>query len=260
MTGRSIKDPGSGARTASAFGLWADPVFGLALLGLWFALAIVFNGEPEIDRAVSSFFFAAVPCAEGSGQAGCGSFPATASEFLATVRQTLHYLPMAAAIVILAALLKELFDGRGFKDGRMRFAATALLAFILGPGLLVNGLLKDHWGRPRPVTTDLFGGNLPFVPAGEMSNACLSNCSFVSGEAASIFWLVCLVPLLPAGWRRAGAVVLTIVAVFTSGLRIAFGGHYLSDVVLGGLSTLIVFSLLAMLVEWAMRRQGRPES
>lgn len=260
MTGHSIKDTGTGARSESAFGLWADPVFGLALVGLWFALAIVFNGEPQIDHAVSSFFFAAVPCGEGSGPAVCGSFPATAGEFLATVRQVLHYLPMVAAIVILAALFKELFDGRGFRNDRTRFATTALAAFILGPGLLVNGLLKDHWGRPRPITTDLFGGNLPFVPAGEMSNACSSNCSFVSGEAASIFWLICLVPLLPAGWRRAGAVLLTIVAVFTSGLRIAFGGHYLSDVVLGGLSTLIVFSALAILVEWIMRRQDRAKS
>lgn len=260
MTSHSIKDTGADARETSAFGVWADPVFGLALLGLWFALAIVFNGEPQIDRAVSSFFFAAVPCAEGSGLAVCGNFPATAGEFLATVRQSLHYLPMVAAIVILAALLKELFDKRGFTNGRARFAATALAAFILGPGLLVNGLLKDHWGRPRPIATDLFGGNLPFVPAGEMSNACLSNCSFVSGEAASIFWLVCLVPLLPAGWRRVGALALTAVAVFTSGLRIAFGGHYLSDVVLGGLSTLIVFSGLAILVESIMRMQGGAKS
>jgi lipid A 4'-phosphatase len=254
VTDRMDKNVGPDARSGSMFGLWADPVLALALLGLWIALAIVFHGEPDIDRSIAALFFSVVPCAEGSPQLACGSFPAAASPFWGTIRQALHYLPMAVAIVVLAALAKEIADGRGFKHARTRFAATALAAFALGPGLLVNGFLKDQWGRPRPVMTDLFGGKLPFVPAGEWSNACLNNCSFVSGESASIFWLVCLVPLLPAGQRRIGAVVLTTVAVFTAGLRMAFGGHYLSDVVLGGLSTLIIFAVLATLVEWRARR------
>jgi len=98
---------------------------------------------------------------------------------------------------------------------------------------------------------------MPFVPAGQWSDACLNNCSFVSGEASSIFWLVCLVPLLPERYRRRGAVIIVAVALFTSGLRIAFGGHYLSDVVLGALSTLIVFGALATLVESIARAATR---
>ena len=71
----------------------------------------------------------------------------------------------------------------------------------------------------------------------------------MSGEASSIFWLACLVPLWPRQLRGKAAVATGAICVFTSGLRVAFGGHYLSDVVLGGLSTLIVFSALAVLVE-----------
>jgi membrane-associated phospholipid phosphatase len=39
---------------------------------------------------------------------------------------------------------------------------------------------------------------------------------------------------------------------------VAFGGHYISDVVLGGLSTLIVFAALAALAErgYGALRQG----
>jgi lipid A 4'-phosphatase len=123
----------------------------------------------------------------------------------------------------------------------------------------VNGLFKSYWGRPRPVATDLFGGDHPFVTAGQLSEACAKNCSFISGEAASIFWLVCLIPLLPARYRRSGTAVIIAIAVFTAALRIAFGGHYLSDVVLGGLSTIIVFAALAVLVEW-VARAVRPDA
>lgn len=257
LTNRDDKSVGSGAVTKSMFGLWADPVLTLALLALWIALAIVFNGEPEIDRVVSALFFEAHPCAQGSTQLACGEFPAVANAFLGTVRAVLHYLPATAAIVVIAGLANELAAGRGLAHPRSRFAVTALAAFALGPGLLVNVILKDHWGRPRPVLTDLFGGPLPFVPAVEWSNSCKSNCSFVSGEAASIFWLLCLVPLLPANQRRVGAIVIAVVAVFTAMLRVAFGGHYLSDVVLGGLSTLVMFAALAFLVDRVTRLAGQ---
>ena len=158
----------------------------------------------------------------------------------------------------LAILARDLAAGRRFADGRVRFTLTALAALIIGPGLIVNVFLKEYWGRPRPASTDLFGGTLPFVPAGEWSNACPDNCSFVSGEASSIFWLVCLIPLWPKRSRGKAAVVICAIAVLTAGLRVAFGGHYLSDVVLGGLSTLIVFAALAVLVERAYdaSRQG----
>ena len=60
------------------------------------------------------------------------------------------------------------------------------LGIVLGifVSLLVNALLKDHWGRARPNETTLFGGDGafsgPFVIAGQ----CARNCSFVSGEGA----------------------------------------------------------------------------
>jgi membrane-associated phospholipid phosphatase len=245
------------AGNAPLFGLWADPVLLLALLALWIALALVFNGEPEIDRWISSMFFAAQPCAQGSQSIACGSFPAAANPSLQAIRSFFHYLPVVVAIVVVAILARDLAAGRRAADGRVRFTATALAALLIGPGLIVNVFLKEYWGRPRPVSTDLFGGLLPFVPAGQWSNACPDNCSFVSGEASSIFWLVCLIPLWPRRLRGRVALAIVAITVATTGLRVAFGGHYLSDVVLGGLSTLIVFSALAVLVERVFRTVRR---
>ena len=159
-----------------------------------------------------------------------------------------------------AMLVRDLMAGLKWQNVRVRFEAVALAALAVGPGIIVNVILKDHWGRPRPYSTDLFGGRLPFVPAGQISTYCHSNCSFVSGEASGIFWLLCLVPLLPPALRLRMSLVLAAIAIFTSGLRVAFGGHYLSDVVLGGLLTLIVFACLAVLSEYLTARRLAPKA
>ena len=242
---------------SAVFGLWADPVLVLGLVALWTTLAIVFNGEPEFDKAVSAFFFAALPCPEGSAKTVCGFFPASGIAFWASLRGIFHYAPVVIAAIAAAALARDLNAGHRIAEPRPLYSATALAAFLLGPGLLVNGFLKDYWGRPRPGSTDIFGGDLPFVPAGQWSDACASNCSFVSGEASSIVWLVLLIPLLPARWRLGGGLAIVAAAIFTSGLRVAFGGHYLSDVVLGGLSTFVVFAVLAFIAETFVRSPAR---
>jgi lipid A 4'-phosphatase len=43
-----------------------------------------------------------------------------------------------------------------------RISIFCLLVFLLGPGLIVNVILKDHWGRPRPRQVDLFGGTMQY--------------------------------------------------------------------------------------------------
>lgn len=227
----------------------------LALVALWFTIAIVFNGEPVIDRWFSNLFFEAAACPDGSATAVCGSFPLALRQPWASLRDIFHYLPMAGAILLAVLLASDIATGRGWLSPRPFHATLALAAFALGPGVLVNLFLKEWWGRPRPVMTDLFGGGLPFVPAGQWSDACAANCSFVSGEAAAIFWLVCLIPLLPARWRwRVGPLVVA-AAIFTALLRVAFGGHYLSDVVLGGLSALVAFAAVACLAQWLLHRR-----
>ncbi|MEI9804295.1 MAG: hypothetical protein WDN48_07260 [Pseudolabrys sp.] len=60
----------------------------------------------------------------------------------------------------------------------------------LGPGLAVNVLLKDHWGRPRPIDVTQFGGMDKFVPWWDPRGACPNNCSFVSGDVAGAFWTI----------------------------------------------------------------------
>lgn len=128
-----------------------------------------------------------------------------------------------------------------------RAAVFLTTAFILGPGLLVNGLLKPNWGRPRPGNVIEFGGALPYVDWWNPGGACPSNCSFVSGEAAAAAWLFGPAMLVPAPWRPLAVGATAAFFVFTSALRIAGGAHFLTDVLLGGLaSVMVLLALRAM--------------
>lgn len=88
--------------------------------------------------------------------------------------------------------------------------------------------------------TDIFGGTLHFVEAGSLAGKCVSNCSFVSGEAASAGWLLCLLLFVPKSLRYALVPPVAAISILTPAMRLSFGAHYLSDVVLGWLSSLVV--------------------
>lgn len=231
---------------------FSSPWFLFTLVALSALLLLFFNRFDGIDRAVSSWFFVAEECGADSAAVVCGSFPAADSVALNVVRDILHYLPATVAVLLaLAAIAARWLDRPGGR--RFASAVTVMVASVLiSAVLLVDAILKTAVGRPRPHATDIFGGKLPFVPAGQISDYCRSNCSFVSGEAAGIFWLVCLAPLLPSALRVPYLVLSLAVATFTAGLRVSFGAHYLSDVVMAGMLTLTVFALLATV---AARRQ-----
>ncbi len=130
-----------------------------------------------------------------------------------------------------------------------RFDRKALLfvalSVALGPGLIANTLLKDHWGRARPTQIEAFGGTRHFTPAPLPAAQCPRNCSFVSGHAALGFSLVAFAFLLPPGATRLRGIAAALGFGGVIGLvRVAQGGHFLSDVVWAGL---LVFGTTAIL-------------
>jgi membrane-associated phospholipid phosphatase len=115
-----------------------------------------------------------------------------------------------------------------------------IATLTVGPGLIVNLGLKDHAHRPRPVHVVEFGGPDEFRPWYRFDGACKANCSFVSGEAASGFWMVAPALVAPPPWRAPAVAGALAFGAAASVLRLAFGGHFLSDVLLGGLIALLV--------------------
>lgn len=121
---------------------------------------------------------------------------------------------------------------------------TASMA--IGPGILVNLVIKPIWGRARPRHILEFGGAHHFTPAWVISDQCKWGCSFVSGEAAATFMVLAFCFVVPQRWRRSMLIVGCLLTFAISLARIAVGGHFLSDVVtawlLMGLVMLVVYA------------------
>ncbi len=151
-----------------------------------------------------------------------------------------HLVQWIAAASLGLILWKLLFPHRRAL-APMRAPVFLLSTLILGPGVLVNLVLKNQWGRPRPHMIDMFGGAAEYVPVWWPSNQCDVNCSFVSGEGSASFWLVALAFVAPPAWRKAVAILALSLCFLLSTTRVAFGGHFLSDTMLAwGLTLLVI--------------------
>ncbi|MBB5274254.1 membrane-associated phospholipid phosphatase [Rhizobium rosettiformans] len=192
-------------------------------------LSAIFVTFPQIDIAVSRLFYV-----EGRG------FPASKMTALNTFRAFGQYFPLTLTIVLVFGLVLKLIYPSRPSLFPPRFTLYFASLFLLGPALLVNGIFKPIFDRPRPRSTIDFGGDDLFVHAWAFGGDFFDDRSFVSGEAAVV---VCLVPLaffVPVVWRRCVFVLLSLFAALTALNRIAFGAHFLSDV-------LIAAGLMAML-------------
>ncbi|OLP43137.1 phosphatase PAP2 family protein [Rhizobium oryziradicis] len=242
-----------------------------ALSALWFALLLAFYALPEIDLAVAGFFFRASECGAGVSRLVCGGFPVSHNGVVQVIRKILFYVPHITGVCVLVALIIALVEAKDKRISEFPILkqqnhdwiaklALSLLAALIGPFLVVNVILKEWSGRPRPIETDVFGGTLHFMPAGSFAGACDGNCSFISGEAAGAGIIICIVPFIPSSWRSRLGPPLVIASIATALLRVAFGGHYLSDAVLGWLSSPVIFAWVFAVYHVFDRPQKRSNS
>jgi lipid A 4'-phosphatase len=94
------------------------------------------------------------------------------------------------------------------------------------------------------VVVTQFNGAQEFVPWWDPRGACGRNCSFFSGEGATAFWTYAPAALTPPAWRPLAYTAATLFGVVTSVLRMAFGGHFFTDVAAAGLVTFLVVWLV----------------
>lgn len=122
-------------------------------------------------------------------------------------------------------------------------APAFVLAFtmLIGALLIVHGVLKDHWGRPRPRQTIEFGGSQPFRPyySPNFFHQPEPSKSFPCGHCSTGFYFFALAlvgrrfsnrSVETLGWTLA----LTL-GIALSILRIAQGGHFFSDTIAAAL-------------------------
>lgn len=212
----------------------------LLFLAIHALLGLAFYFAPGMDLGVSRLFYT------------------PADGFVLGSRASTRVLPFVPWMTIaLVSVLVLLLIGNLVAWWRNRHSTAGLLSIrrtffllltlILGPGLLINFIVKDHSGRSRPIRVEAFGGDRQFTPAFVTTGACESNCSFVSGDAAMGFYFLAF---LFVARKRRWAIAL---AAYTLGtaigvLRIAQGAHFLSDVIFAGFSTYLVAWILSMVL------------
>lgn len=210
--------------------------FGITLT-LTLLAGVLFAWWPELDLSIAGYFFGEGPFAgRGRGER--------------LLRQFFYYgpliVPLAFSIAWLLTRLGLALPAKFVPANRTMIYLFASL--LLAPALLVNGLLKEHSNRPRPNQLVQFGGKSEFRPWHRFDGACISNCSFVSGEVSTSAWLAAPASLLPAPWKAPAIAAAIVFAAATGALRMAFGGHFMSDVAFAILFTLLICQGLHLLL------------
>ena len=197
---------------------WLIP--GLGLLAVTVAAWVT-----DLDLGVSSLFY------ESGGISGWQAGEAPLWVFL------YNWGELPAVLLGIFACLSIAYGA--FRSSRARLSRSGiliLLALVIGPLLITNGLLKANYGRARPNQVVEFGGEREFRPVLVPSFRSDEN-SFPSGHAAAGFAL--LIPYFALRRRHPRWAL----AVLASGLawgslmgftRIVQGGHFATDVVWAG--------------------------
>lgn len=130
-----------------------------------------------------------------------------------------------------------------------RPALVMLFTVALGPGLLVNAVLKPLWGRPRPADVIAFGGDKAyrsvFRPGGPGCGK-----SFPCGHCSMAFALCGLVAWYPICPRAAVGALAGGIAygIVMGAARVLQGGHFATDALWAGVIVLVVVAALYYLV------------
>jgi lipid A 4'-phosphatase len=213
----------------------------IATLALLVLAAGVFALWPELDRDVAELFYR-----QGQGFLGHGGVWGPARGFF-------NVAPFVFLAVSAIFYLCRRFGFPAPCAPTGRALAFLIVTMIVGPGLVVNLGLKDHAHRPRPTQTQDYGGPYEFRPWYRFDGGCKKNCSFVSGEASEGFWMIAPASLAPPPIRPLAIAAAIIFGAAASLLRVAAGGHYLSDVILAALITLIIIQIAYRLTFRAKR-------
>ena len=137
---------------------------------------------------------------------------------------------LATILSLLFILLLAFLMPQAMKNMR-RHALFLFTCLALGPALMVEGVLKNVFGRARPQDITEFGGDLIFSPAWVISGECSRNCSFVSGDVSGVAILMAI-PLIVTRFRHALTIPILALTGLTMAYRVLASKHFLSDAVI----------------------------
>jgi lipid A 4'-phosphatase len=221
------------------------------ILATAIAAGILFAIDPGLDIYLSKVVF----------YRGDHAIDGMGAVILSTVRE--YHIKLFAAIIGICtgALVLRLVFPKMPMLVPARATWLILLTFLIGPGLLANAVLKDHWARPRPAQIIEFGGKQTFKPWWDPRGSCRKNCSFVAGEPSAGFALLAIAVLAPLAWRLPAIAFALGFGLFVGALRIAAGGHFVSDVIFAGvLTAVVVWILHGFIYRWRVTRVSEQQA
>lgn len=198
-------------------------VFARLALAIAIGAAALFLVFPEIDVLAAKTFYLGDGRFSGKHAGGI--------VFLRWFFICLYFSSIGLAVAGFMITRARRRHWMGLALGQWLFMATCLGA---GPGLVANIIFKDQWGRARPTQTVEFGGYKTFTTALVQARQCHRNCSFVSGEASSIFVLFFAAALIIPQWSISLAAAGTLGGLAAGVIRMSQGAHFLSDVIFAG--------------------------
>ncbi len=226
-------------------------LWGAAITGT--LAAIVFSLFPGIDMRIAAFFY------EGNGVfigKGGGIYYGATTTVADAVRLTLYVSFVALCVLTACGLATSVLRKRpsfGLAAPKWLFLAACL---AIGPGVVSNLILKDNWGRARPVHLTEFGGTRTFTPPLVPSDQCHKNCSFVSGEASMAYTGFFAAALLFAGIGGRLILAGVLAGLFSGLVRMSQGAHFLSDVIFAGVVMAATVAGIYLLFDWISRTGG----
>lgn len=204
----------------------------LIALGALLAVSLLFYYIPQVDLWVS-----------GQLYLGKGKFlfsdNALAAFFHKPVDRALRYGFLGTLIAYLLARVSPFKVPQNWCE-KLNFVFISTFVSVV---IIINGVFKEFWGRARPAQITEFGGKADFTPAWQIAHECHSNCSFSSGHAGMAACIGLLAIFLPAKFRKPYLFFAVIFYAVASFMRMAVGGHFLSDVMISGLIVLAVAML-----------------
>ncbi len=190
---------------------------------------------PSIDLYISGLFY------YGTQQFALQSFDLTSILFRDILLPLILIYILILPIVGRFTKIEKIFFNYKFS---IKEIVLLWSSQIIGVLIFVNLILKNLWGRARPNDILQLGGKETFSPWFEISNACQTNCSFVSGDASVGFSIIILYLIT----KKIIFLYVSIVAGLVLGLiRIMAGGHFLSDIFFAGFLIVILNIILFVL-------------
>lgn len=216
----------------------------LIALGIAVVVGTVFAVFPELDIAISRLFYDSANRQWKLLEWRSINWRNLASWLVALI----------VAPAVIALLLKLVLPRRPMLIPA-RAALLMISTLILAPGIVVNLIVKEYGGRPRPWMITEFGGQERFLPWWDLRGPCPNNCSFVAGEPSGAFWTMAPAAVAPPGWQGAGYGAAIVFGLAVGALRVSGGGHFFTDVVFAGVLTFLVIWLVhGFLYRWRPTR------